>query len=153
METVLVEFIDTLESLLKLVQAEAGGGAEKLTISQYQYLDAIHTLGEPSITELASYLGITKASVTAGVNKLERLGYALKTQSNKDRRIYRVSLTEASQRLVEARDKALQEYGKFIRAALSAQEAQQLEAILQKLVDRFRQPRAEASRKAGGQPQ
>jgi DNA-binding MarR family transcriptional regulator len=57
-----------------------------------------------------------------------------------DRRALQVSLTAAGQQMVAARDQALAEYSAFIDAALSNEEAAQLEAILAKLVGRFKQP-------------
>jgi hypothetical protein len=41
--------------------------------------------------------------------------------------------------MVAARDQTLQEYSQFIDSALSDEEARQLEAILAKLVNRFKQ--------------
>jgi DNA-binding MarR family transcriptional regulator len=97
-------------------------------------------LGEPTITEIAARLHITKASVTAGVNKLASLGYVVKTPSAVDRRALQVSLTETGRQMVAAKDQALAEYSAFIDAALSDEEARQLEAILAKLVGQFKQP-------------
>jgi DNA-binding MarR family transcriptional regulator len=140
-QQLLIEFIDTLESTLKSLQGQVGSpsGFARLTIAQLQYIDAIHQLGEPTITEIAVRLNITKASVTAGVNKLVSLGYAVKTPSSMDRRALQVSLTAAGRQMVAARDQTLAEYGAFIDAALSEEEARQLEEILTKLVDRFKQ--------------
>ncbi len=154
METILLEFVNTLETMLKQLEADAGksSGSANLTISQYQYINTVHTLGQPSISEIAAYLGITKASVTAGINRLERLGYVVKTQSTVDRRVFHISLTEASQKLVKAKYQALKEYGAFIRGALCEEEAEQFEAILRKLVERFGQPDARAIHTTGGQP-
>jgi len=141
MEQLLIEFIDTLDGLLKKVQKEAGddSGISRLTINQFHYIDAIHTLGEPTITEIAEQMHITKASVTSGVHKLIQLGYAIKTQSQADKRVFHVRLTAASQRLIQAKYQALQEYGNFIRAALSEEEARQFENTLSKLVKLFGQ--------------
>lgn len=140
-QQLLIEFIDTLESTLKNLQEQVGSrsGFARLTIAQLQYIDAIHQLGEPTITEIAARLAITKASVTAGVNKLVSLGYAVKTPSGMDRRAVQVSLTAAGRQMVAARDQTLQEYSQFIDSALSDEEARQLETILAKLVQRFRQ--------------
>ncbi len=140
-QQLLIEFIDTLESTLKNLQEQVGSrsGFARLTIAQLQYIDAIHQLGEPTITEISARLNITKASVTAGVNKLVSLGYAVKTPSSADRRAVRVSLTAAGRQMVAAKQQALTEYSAFIDAALSAEEARQLEAILGKLVQQFRQ--------------
>ncbi len=154
METILLEFVNTLETMLKQLEVEAGksSGAAHLTISQYQYINAIHTLGEPSISEIAANMCITKASVTAGINRLERMGYVVKTQSALDRRVFHVRLTETSRKLVDAKYQALQKYGTFIRGALTQAEAAQFEAILRKLVERFGQPDAPVILAAEGQP-
>lgn len=137
MEKLLIEFINTLDLSLKKVQTDASGFS-RLTISQLQYIDAIDALGKPAISEIANRLNITKASVTAGVNKLVEMGYIVKTQSDEDKRVFHVSLTEAGRELVSAKYQALKAYGEFIGAALSEEEARQFEAILTKLVKLFK---------------
>ncbi len=141
MENLLIEFINSLDLSLKKIQAEVGDemGISKLTIHQFQYIDAIHQLGEPAITEIAEKLKITKASVTTGINKLVDLGYVIKTQSREDRRVFHVSLTKAGGQLIKAKYQALKEYGEFINASLSKAEARQLEKTLTKLVKLFKQ--------------
>ena len=141
MENLLIEFINSLDLSLKKIQAEVGDemGISKLTIHQFQYIDAIHQLGEPAITEIAEKLKITKASVTTGINKLVDLGYVIKTQSREDRRVFHVSLTKAGGQLIKAKYQALKEYGEFINASLSKAEARQLEKTLTKLVKFFKQ--------------
>ena len=141
MENLLIEFINSLDLSLKKIQAEVGdeAGISKLTIHQFQYIDAIHQLGEPTITEIADKLKITKASVTTGINKLVDLGYVIKTQSREDRRVFHVSLTKAGGQLIKAKYQALKEYGEFINASLSKAEARQLEKTLTKLVKFFKQ--------------
>ena len=141
MENLLIEFINSLDLSLKKIQAEVGdeAGISKLTIHQFQYIDAIHQLGEPTITEIADKLKITKASVTTGINKLVDLGYVIKTQSREDRRVFHVSLTKAGGQLIKAKYQALKEYGEFINASLSKAEARQLEKTLTKLVKLFKQ--------------
>ena len=141
MESLLVEFINTLEHPLKNLQEESGlsVGFSRLTISQAQYLDAIHTLGQPTITELATRLNFAKASVTTGINKLAALGYVVKAQSTEDKRVVRVQLTSAGEELVTAKYQALQEYVAFIGSALTEEENLQFQEILAKLVRLFKQ--------------
>ena len=76
MERSLIEFVDTLDQSLKKLQRKVGDGSgfARLTINQLHYIDAINALGEPTITEIAEKLKITKASVTAGINKLIQVG-------------------------------------------------------------------------------
>jgi DNA-binding MarR family transcriptional regulator len=141
MEELLIEFINTLDLSLKKMQKDAGASGEltKLTIHQLQYIDAVHQLGEPAITEIADKLNITKASVTNGINKLVALGFVSKTQSGEDRRVIHVSLTAVGERLVKAKVRALKEYGRILRASLNEEEARQFEAILTKLGKQFAQ--------------
>ena len=117
MEELLLAFIDTLDLSLKKLRKQVGdsSGFAKLTIHQLQYIDAIGALGQPTITQLAEKLQITKASVTNGVNKLIGIGYVAKKQSSEDKRVYHVSLTSAGAQIVDAKYRALQDYGEFIR--------------------------------------
>jgi DNA-binding MarR family transcriptional regulator len=142
MEELLLAFIDTLDLSLKKLRKQVGdnSGFAKLTIHQLQYIDAIGALGQPTITELAGKLQITKASVTNGVNKLVSLGFVTKHQSGEDKRVYHVSLTAEGVQIVEAKYQALQDYGEFIRSALSPEEARQFELIIAKLVRPFERP-------------
>jgi DNA-binding MarR family transcriptional regulator len=140
MEKVLIEFIDTLDASLKKLQKEAGvaDGFANLTISQFQYIDAVHALGSPAVSEIADRLQISKASATAGVNKLIKRGYLTKSQSEQDRRVFHVQLTAAGQQLVGAKYRALAEYEAFVLGALTPEEAVQFQTILTKLIDHFK---------------
>ena len=138
MEKILIEFINTLDLSLKKVQTDASGFS-RLTISQLQYIDAIGFLGKPAVSDVASQLNITKASVTTAINKLIELGYVVKTQSEDDKRVFHVTLTETGQKLVNVKHQALKAYMEFIDAALSEEEAGQFEAILTKLVKLFKE--------------
>ena len=136
MEKILIEFINTLDLSLKKMQTNASEFS-KLTVSQLQYIDAIGTLGKPAVSDVASQLNITKASVTTAINKLIELGYVVKTQSEDDKRVFHVTLTETGQKLVNVKHQALKAYMEFIDAALSEEETAQFEAILTKLVKLF----------------
>ena len=141
MEKVLVEFIDTLDRSFKKLLTEAGSISKvsQLTISQFQYISAIQELNEPTITKISLHLSIAKASVSTGVSKLIDKGFVTKTQSDKDKRVFYLRLTEVGQKLMAARQKAFQEYIAFINTSLTPEEAQQLETILAKLVTLFSQ--------------
>lgn len=135
MEKILLEFIATLDHTLKKQQT---AGFSQLTFSQFQYVDAIATLGEPTVSEVAARLGFSKASATAAINKLTALGFVSKTQSEVDKRVFYVDLTESGRRLVEARARTIQAYVDFVVSALTEDEMRQFEVILGKLVARFK---------------
>jgi DNA-binding MarR family transcriptional regulator len=139
MEKYLFEFVGTLDQSLKKLQRQVGSGSgfSNLTINQFHYIDAIARLGEPTNTEIAEELKITKASVTGGVNKLVTLGFVQKIRSSDDRRVFHVHLTQAAQELVEARFQALHEYGQFVQSVLSEEEARQFKAAIVKITQLF----------------
>ena len=141
MEKVLVEFINTLDCSFKKLLNETNSisGVSQLTISQFQYINAIYELEEPTITKVARQLSIAKASVSTGINKLIHKGFVTKTQSERDKRIFYLSLTEMGEKLIDAKYKALKEYVEFINTVLSKEEAEHFEAILLKLVHLFTQ--------------
>jgi len=153
MEKYLIEFVDTLDQSLKKLQRQVGSGSgfSTLTINQFHYIDAIARLGEPTITEIAEELKITKASVTGGVNKLIRLGFVQKTRSNDDRRVFHVRLTQTAQELVEARFQALHEYGQLVQSVLSEEEARQFKAAIEKITQLFKD-KENKSNQPTGQP-
>lgn len=136
MDELLSDFIKTLDVSFKQ-HLSAASDVSKLTVSQTFYIEAIHTLDEPTVTQLAERLGITKASVTAGVNKLVRRGYVTKTRSDRDKRVFYLSLTPASEKMIQAKSQVLDEYGASVRAVLTDDEAKQLEVIITKLVRHF----------------
>lgn len=143
MEELLIEFVNTFDLSLKQLHREVGDvtGFSKLTIHQLQYIDAIYTLGEPTITRIADKLMITKASVTTGINKLNQMGYLIKTQSSADKRVIHVSLTQTGRQIIDAKYQALKEYGELITNALSENEVKQFKATLMKIVNLFQRVR------------
>ncbi len=136
LETTLLNFIESLDTSFRRILAETSGAAH-VTASQVQYIDAVQALGQPTMTEIAQELGISKASVTVAVNKLVVQGYLTKQQSEQDKRVYRISLTKSSQRLIQAKQQALHAYVAFIQQALEPTEVSAFERSMQKLIQAF----------------
>ncbi len=141
MEDLLLAFINTLDLSLKRFQRDARDQAssERLTVSQLRYIDAIHSLGTPTLSRLAGQLGVSRASATVAINRLAQLGYVLKTPSPADGRAFEVRLTAPALRLAAAKDKALKTYSARIESALSPREVRQFRAIMTKIARRFEQ--------------
>ncbi|PKN96380.1 MAG: MarR family transcriptional regulator [Chloroflexi bacterium HGW-Chloroflexi-5] len=139
MEATLLQFINTLDLLLKKEQLELGNatGFSKLTVSQLQYLDAVSALDKPTISEIAEKIRFTKASVTTGVNKLVETGYLIKTQSTHDKREIHVSLSELGETLAQAKRNTLQKYSELINSALDEQESILFTNSLAKIIHKF----------------
>lgn len=68
---------------------------EKLTYNSMLYLDIIYAhQGEYTASKIADMLHVARPSVTQKINDLERMGYIIKKQSEKDKRIYYLYIDE-----------------------------------------------------------
>jgi DNA-binding MarR family transcriptional regulator len=64
-----------------------------ITNGQFSMMTAMGGMGGPRLGDLARFMGMDHATVTAAVRKLERNGLVTVTEDGKDRRARRVSLT------------------------------------------------------------
>lgn len=78
--------------------------------NDYYYLTTIHYMNGPNFSQVAEVLKLTKPAITALVVKLSKLGLLEKVQSEEDKRIFYVVLTEKGRKIIEG-DEAL--YGHF----------------------------------------
>jgi DNA-binding MarR family transcriptional regulator len=135
-EYFLAKIAEIFQQNMKEAKAQAIGNDAigELTVHHWNYIETIQELGNPTFTELAEKLQVTKPSVTAIVNKLIRQGYVYKRQSNEDRRIYHVYLSEKGKNLIAAEHKALTTFADQVRYALSEAEVNQLVEMFKKIV-------------------
>jgi MarR family transcriptional regulator for hemolysin len=141
METLLLQFIETLDRTLKKGRGSAGNlpGILNLTVSQLQYLDAIAELEPATVTTVAERLQVTKPSATTAVSRLIEQGYVRKTPSNSDGRVHYLELTAEGKKLAHLKELAARDYQTFIQSVLTPQELAAFEAALQKLVNQYHQ--------------
>ena len=71
-----------------------------LTLSQFHLLKLMSFDGHHQIGELADFLGVTPPAATKNVDKLERLGFILRTPSKQDRRVTLLTASPKGRRLV-----------------------------------------------------
>ncbi|MFG6497596.1 hypothetical protein P8610_19715 [Fictibacillus sp. UD] len=67
------------------------------------------------------------------------LGYAKKSQSTQDKRIFHVTLTKSSETFIRLNQQALEEYVAFISHLLTPEEVEQFKKTLEKLIKGFYQ--------------
>ncbi len=69
--------------------------------NDYYYLVAIHNLSCPNFSQIAAELEITKPAVSVLIRKFIKLGLIEKNQSEKDKRVFHVKLTEKGRKIVQ----------------------------------------------------
>jgi len=107
-----------------------------LTSTQVFYLDAIFQLKNPNLSELASYLNVSKPTVTFAINKMESQGYVKKTQSNEDRRFFSLHLTSKGNKLAKVHDAIHKSYATVFKKVLDINELKTLETLLGKVLNK-----------------
>jgi DNA-binding MarR family transcriptional regulator len=65
-----------------------------ITNGQFSMMTAIGGMGTPRLGDIARFMGMDHATVTAAIRKLERRGLVVMKQDGKDRRVRRLSLTQ-----------------------------------------------------------
>lgn len=105
-----------------------------ISLSQLYYIEAVHNLGNPAISELAAYLNVSKASTSESVRKLISKGLFIKVQSSEDKRIFNVGLSDLGLKLMEAEANALSGFIQTLKSSLDENELHSLEMIFSKIL-------------------
>ncbi|MBN2533016.1 MAG: MarR family transcriptional regulator [Spirochaetales bacterium] len=108
-----------------------------LSARQLYYLDEIYHLKQPTLTELAEKIDVSKPSATALVYKLERNGYIKKIRSEEDRRSFNIMLTEKGEKLAVLHDGIHYRFAEIIERFLSDKELLQLTKLLKKVIEKI----------------
>lgn len=77
-------------------------GLPELSVNMFQYVNVIGSLESPNATQIAAALGLTKPSVTAILQKLERNGLVARERDAADRRAVRIVLTGKGRQVMDA---------------------------------------------------
>ncbi len=134
-EPSLVELIAILTRKVAELQSAMvkEAGFTDLSLRQIYILDMIQGLQNPTPTELARELKISKPSVSAAIDRLEIAGYIRKVNSDEDRRSYHLHLTQKGQVFSQAHDEIHRHLAQFITRNLEAEEVGQLVRLVGKI--------------------
>lgn len=105
----------------------------KLSYGQFHFIDAISSGDSVTISSLAKELNLTKPTVTVAIQKMEKNGLVYKLQSDRDKRIYFIYLTEKGQRIKKAEQNALRRMEETISRGLSKEDLELLSGLLSKV--------------------
>lgn len=104
-----------------------------LTINEIHILEKINERSGINIRDLASILGVTTATVTVAIQKLEKKGFVLKEKSRSDLRGVVLSLTREGTKVVRLHNMFHIRMVRSMTSGLSEDEVRTLHDSLQKL--------------------
>lgn len=136
----MTDTIEGIKQLSILIENEIDNSSfqfdrEDLTHQQLNYLIVINKLKNPSITELANELKLTKPSVTALIDKLSEKGYVYRVRSDEDKRSLHLHMTEKGMKLNEWHEKAHEHFAQNVHQKLNPTEAEIFMLLMKKLLD------------------
>ena len=104
-----------------------------ITENDMHIIEAIG-INEPKMTsEIARSLNVTAGTLTVNMNSLEKKGYIIRTRSEEDKRVVRISLTEQGTRVYHHHKNFHKKMIKSAIAGLTTEERKLLLACLTKL--------------------
>lgn len=104
-----------------------------ITYNIFLYLRKINSLGNPTISELAKAMEVSKPSTSNMVSKMAEKGLLKTKASPKDGRVCLLELTDKGKKVVEIETWADMRFFEKIREILDEEELEVLERIFEKI--------------------
>lgn len=104
-----------------------------LTLSQFRLLKMVAMTDAQTIGDVARFLGVSNAAASKAVDKLIRRKLLRRTEAEADRREIRLSLTEASRKILESYDTKRDEKLAAVFKDFSSQELERCADLLDRL--------------------
>lgn len=139
LDDLLVKIVDIFSKTMLKYKGDTLGkeALSKISMNQCHYIECIHGHGHPTFSQVASCLGVTKASVTASINKLIDEGFVKKERSHHDKRVFNLELTKQGKIVAEAGAMSKNQFTENLKKILNEQEIADLERLFQKIVDSY----------------
>ena len=132
----LKELINMIISKSEEIEYEMKNNSElkELTIKQIQVIELIGEIHNPTPTELAEKLDITKPSTTAFIDKLVLNGYVERVKSDTDRRAAHIHLTNKGDKVIELHENVHHAFSDLLTENLTESEKDILVVLLNKAI-------------------
>lgn len=106
----------------------------ELTLTQMHYLETINLLVNPSITELAAEMNLTKPTITVIIDRFIEKDLVVKVRSDEDRRSTHLHLTEKGKQINQMHDHAHRILAESMTKGLTTTEKNIFIELLEKVV-------------------
>lgn len=106
----------------------------ELTLTQMHYLETINHLKNPSITELAQEMNLTKPTITVIIDRFIEKELVVKVKSDDDKRSTHLHLTEKGKQINQMHDHAHRILASSMTKKLTLTEKNILIELLEKVV-------------------
>lgn len=122
--------VDMFNQILTLEENFLKEREIELSMSEVHTLEAIDKSVGKTMGEVAKRLRITQGTLTVNINRLTNKGYVYRVQDEKDRRIYRLKLTDKSRSVLNTHEIF---HGKMIDQLVSKLSLNEKELLVESL--------------------
>ncbi|MGL5978462.1 MAG: MarR family winged helix-turn-helix transcriptional regulator [Erysipelotrichaceae bacterium] len=130
-------FVDVFNTILYLEERHIKEDHINLTMGEIHLLENIGLSKEKTVGSVAKLHRVTLGTATVGIDKLVKKGYVLKAKDQKDKRIVRLTLTEAATEVLDAHTRFHQEMITNILLDLDLEAQEELCRSLENVVEYF----------------
>ncbi|MCT4507341.1 MAG: MarR family transcriptional regulator [Tepidibacter sp.] len=106
----------------------------RFSINHMYYLEYIYTLNNPTFSQLAQALNVSKPSVTAMIKRLTDQGYVKKMKSEHDKREFHIYLTDRGKEILNAELEVYKHFTEKISKHLSEEEVELFSKLVSKII-------------------
>ncbi len=106
-----------------------------ISSAQWAILDACHEGEADTLTSLARVIPLDSASISRYVDRLVRVGLVQRSRSTRDRRLVRLSLTDAGNRLMPELAQRVQANNAKFLAGISHREQEAMMRTIQRMLE------------------
>jgi DNA-binding MarR family transcriptional regulator len=135
LQEVIIYLSDFIEKILK--EAIDSSDFNDLTQKQLHYLNVLVRMSNPTLSEFAMELGLTRPTVTVLVDKLAEKGYIKRVHSDEDKRVMHLHIDKKGAKISALREIAHTRVAEEIKSVLSKSETAVLTELLKKIAIRF----------------
>ncbi|HHU60061.1 TPA: MarR family transcriptional regulator [bacterium] len=104
-----------------------------LSANEMFCVETVYLLGNPTLSEYADFIGVSRSNVNYKINGLINKGYITKTISDKDKREYHLSVTNKFIDFYITKDSCTDEFTQRVRKEFTTEEMPILEAYLARI--------------------
>lgn len=117
-----------------IIEELKNNGAEGLVPSHGDILVCLYKNGKMTMKDIANSIHRTKPTVTVLIDKLEKLGYLKREDSDEDSRSTNIVLTQKGEDFKVIFEKISNELNKMLYKNLSPEESELIEKLLRKVI-------------------
>jgi Transcriptional regulators len=123
------------KSISNINQTLSSGQIKNFNMNDYYYLTVIYQLGTPKFGDIADALHLTKPSISAMVQRLIKNELVTKVQSDEDKRIFYVKLTEKGLKIIQGDYDLYRDLANGLMAQLTKQQQADVDCLLGAIAD------------------